>query len=85
MYAMYRRINITLPENTLKLIDRISAKGDRSRFIDEAVREYAKKRSRAALRKNLKEGAIRDAEQDLAIAEEWFPLEEEAWQKIDDH
>jgi CopG family transcriptional regulator / antitoxin EndoAI len=85
MYAMYRRINITLPEKTLKLIDHVSAKGDRSRFIDEAVREYVKKRSRAALRKNLKEGAIRDAEQDLAIAEERFPLEEEAWQKIDDH
>ena len=82
---MCRRINITLPEKTLKLIDRVSAKGDCSRFIDEAVREYVKKRSRAALRKNLKEGAIRDAELDLAIAEEWFPLEEEAWQKIDDH
>ena len=80
---MNRRINITLPERTLKLIDRISEKGDRSRFIDEAVREYVGRRSRAALRKNLKEGAIRDAEQDLAIAEEWFPLEEEAWQKTE--
>ena len=78
----HRRINITLPQKTVELIDRVSKKGNRSRLIDEAVRDYLTKTSRAVLRKRLKEGAIRDAEQDLAIAEEWFPLEEEAWQKI---
>ena len=78
---MHRRINITLPEETIRLLDRAASQGDRSRLIDEAVREYVKKRSRAALRKRLKEGAIRNAERDIALAEDWFGIEEEAWQR----
>src|SRR5262249_30403362 len=36
--AVHRRINITLSEDTLALLDRVASKGDRSRLIDEAVR-----------------------------------------------
>ncbi len=35
---MYRRINITLPEETVELIDRMVPKGDRSHFINEALK-----------------------------------------------
>ena len=35
----------------------------------------------ANLKQELIEGAIRNAVRDLQMAEEWFPLEEEAWQK----
>ncbi len=31
---MRKRVNITLPEETLELIDRVTEHGDRSRFID---------------------------------------------------
>lgn len=76
---MHRRINITLPEETVRLIDRISAKGDRSQLIDKAVKRYVAQARRANLRKRLKEGAVRRAERDLRIAEDSFFLEEEAW------
>jgi CopG family transcriptional regulator/antitoxin EndoAI len=76
---MYRRINITLPEETVQLIDRISEKGNRSRLIDKAVRRYVTDLRRANLRKRLKEGALRRADRDLRMAEESFFLEEEAW------
>jgi len=79
-HNMHRRINVTLPEETVKLIDRVSEKGDRSRLIDEAVKHFIKEVGRAHLRKRLKEGALRRAERDLRLAEEWFPLEEEVWQ-----
>ena len=36
---------------------------------------------KAALRKQLKEGAIRRAKRDLHLAGEWFSLEEEVWPK----
>jgi CopG family transcriptional regulator/antitoxin EndoAI len=62
---MYRRINITLPEATVRLIDRVAAKGDRSRPIDEAVREHVRRTGRAELRKQLREGARRNGERDL--------------------
>jgi CopG family transcriptional regulator / antitoxin EndoAI len=78
--AMHRRINITLPEETLDLIDRVAQPGDRSRFIDEAIKHYIGEIGRGNLRKQLKEGAIRRAQRDLALAEEWFTLDEEAGQ-----
>lgn len=78
---MYRRVNITLPEETLKLIDRAAAKGDRSRFISEAVRYFVQAQSRRRLREFLKEGALKRAERDLALVEEWFPMEEELWRR----
>lgn len=78
---MYQRINITLPEETLSLVDRVAEKGDRSRFIDLAIRYYVEAIGKAKLKKLLKEGAIARAERDLCLAEEWFTLEEEAWRK----
>ena len=77
--AVNRRINISLPEETLALLDRVADKGDRSRLIDEAVRYYIDDKGRLELRKRLKEGAIRRAPRDLQLTEEWFPLEEEVW------
>jgi len=77
---MHQRVNITLPEDTLRLIDRIATKGDRSRFIDNAIRHYVNSIGRANLRKQLEDGAIARAGRDLHLSDEWFTLEEEVWQ-----
>jgi CopG family transcriptional regulator/antitoxin EndoAI len=77
--TMRKRINITLPEETIELIDRVTEEGNRSRFIDEAVRHYIQETGRANLRKRLQEGAVRRAERDLHLAEEWFKIDEEVW------
>ena len=77
---MHRRINISLPEDTLALIDRVAKPGDRSRFIDEAIKHYVQEVGRSTLRKQLQEGALRRAKRDLALAEEWFGLDEDVWQ-----
>ena len=76
---MRRRINITLPEETVRLIDRVAVKGDRSRFIAEAVTHYVSTAGRAKLRKGIKDGAIQRARRDLVLAQEWFTADEEAW------
>ncbi len=76
---MRKRINISLPEETIELIDRVTEQGDRSRLIDEAVRHYIQETGLANLRKRLKEGAIRRAERDLSLAEEWFNVDDEVW------
>lgn len=77
----YKRVNVTLPPRTIRLIERVTEKGDRSRFIDEAVRFYIRKIGETSLRKQIKEGAIKRADRDLHLAEEWFSLESEAWQR----
>ncbi len=78
---MHRRVNITLPEETLALIDRAASKGDRSRFIAEAVRYFVKTHGTAKLRHLLKEGYQKRAAESRAIAEEWFEIENEVWPK----
>lgn len=78
---MHKRVNVTLPEETIRLIDRSANHGNRSRFIDEAVRYFVRGRSRTRLRKLLKEGAQRYAARDRVVAEEWFHVDEEVWQK----
>lgn len=55
---MNRRINITLPNETIELLDRILSKGDRSRFINEAVKYYITEVEKKKLREQLIQGAI---------------------------
>jgi CopG family transcriptional regulator / antitoxin EndoAI len=78
---MHKRLNITLPVETIDLVDQMVKKGDRSRFIDEAIKRYLNEVDKENLREQLKEGYMAWAEQDLETAAEWSPLEEEIWQK----
>jgi len=77
----HKRVNVTLPADSLRLLDRVAAKGERSGFIDRAVRFYVKEAGIANLKKQLHLGAIVRASRDLAVAEEWFPVDEGVWQK----
>jgi metal-responsive CopG/Arc/MetJ family transcriptional regulator len=61
----------------------VAAKGTRSRFIDQAVRHFVEAQGGRTLREQLKAGYRANAERDLAIAAEWFPLEEEAWRTFE--
>ena len=72
---MSKRINIVLPDKTVAVLDRVAAKGARSRLIDRAVWHYVETHGRQRLREQLKAGYRANAERDLAIAAEWFPLE----------
>ena len=64
---MHQRINVTLPKETVKLMDRVSKKGDRSRLINEAVKHFIEYVGLINLRKRLKEGASSRAARDLCV------------------
>ena len=72
---MHRPINITLPDETIELIDQVIEKGDsseerlrdRSRFINEAVEYYIAQKALVNIREQLKEGAIQRAKRDLEL------------------
>jgi CopG family transcriptional regulator/antitoxin EndoAI len=74
---MNKRLNITLPEETVRLIDRVVGRGRRSSLIDRAVRRYVKEETRANVRKQLAASYKANAELDLQLADDWFPLEEQ--------
>src|SRR5207249_11936710 len=80
---MRKRVNIVLPDATLKVLDRVAGKGDRSRFISQAVLHYVQTQSAANRRERLKQGAVANTELDLERAEERFAVEQEAWQRLD--
>ena len=81
---MHQRVNVTLPEETIALIDRLARKVgvNRSRFLDRAARYYVRAVGRSNLKKLLKEGARARAEENLRTAEEWFPADAEAWDRL---
>ena len=80
---MSKRINIILPDKTVAVLDRVTTKGNRSRFIDRAVRKLVETEGRANLRSRHKAEAIENADRDLEIAAEWFALEEESWKTFE--
>jgi hypothetical protein len=80
---MSKRINIILPETTVAVLDRLVPKGNLSRFIDRAVLRLVKTEGTANLKERLKAGAMANARLNLELAEEWFPAEQEAWQRLE--
>lgn len=71
---MNRRLNITLPEQTVRMLDRAVPQGERSRLIDEAVRRFIHEQGGSNLRKQVELSATARSERDRQIAEEWFAL-----------
>lgn len=74
---MNKRINIVLPEQTVSVLDRVTTKGARSRFIDRAILRYVEMAGKQSLREQLKAGYVANATQDLETAVAWFPLEDQ--------
>lgn len=77
---MTKRINVILPETTVRIIDRLTPPGGRSQFINRAVIHFVQSQSASNLREQLKQEALTNAQRDMDMAKEWFPVEEEACQ-----
>ena len=77
----HKRLNITLPESTVALMETVIGRGERSKFIDTAIKSYIKQEKQKSLREQLKEGAVARSRRDLQLSDEWFELEEELWQR----
>lgn len=77
----YKRINITLPESTVAMLETVANNGERSTFIDAAIKRYIDEIRKQDLREQIKEGSIARAERNLQMAQEWSHLEDEVWQK----
>lgn len=71
-----QRVNIILPQETLDILDAVSKKGERSRFIDIAVRDFVGRRGKAQVCKLLAEGARARNTRDLDIARAWGKLKD---------
>lgn len=80
---MNQRLNISLPDTTVRLLDRVVPKGNRSKFIDRAVRSEITRTTKATLRRQLADGYPQRAEEDRQLAAEWDHLSAEVWARLD--
>jgi metal-responsive CopG/Arc/MetJ family transcriptional regulator len=80
---MSKRINIVLPEATVKTLDRLAGPGQRSRLINQAVEHFVATRSTEALRAQMEATAVRDRDLDRQVAAEWFDVDQETWQQLE--
>jgi hypothetical protein len=76
----YQRRNFTLRAETGRLLDRLPREVNRSELVDRAIQKFAQDGGRAMLRKLLKEGYQARATRDLRMVEEWFTVDEGAWE-----
>jgi CopG family transcriptional regulator/antitoxin EndoAI len=80
---MNKRINIVLPEATVRTIDKMAKPGHRSRFIDQAVQHFVANKSAEALRAQLERSAIRDRDLDQNFIADWSALDQASWQQLE--
>lgn len=76
------KVTLTLPQELMDAVRETVPPHGYSKFIAKAITAYLKVH-RHVLRERLKAGYLTDAEADQALAEEWRPLEEEAWMLAD--
>jgi CopG family transcriptional regulator/antitoxin EndoAI len=76
---VHKRINISLPASLLRSLDEVAPKNARSQFIAQAVEERIATLQRQELRERLKAGYLANAETDRQLTEEWFTIEQEAY------
>jgi CopG family transcriptional regulator / antitoxin EndoAI len=62
------------------MIDCLVRKAGRSRLIQQAVDHYVDSVGRKRIRRMLIEGGMKHAARDRSLAEEWFAIDESAWE-----
>ncbi|NES78406.1 MULTISPECIES: hypothetical protein [Okeania] len=73
---MDRKLNITIPEATMQLIEETMPQENLEQLINKALNFYIKQNLSENLKEELRIGAIKRAKRDLQLAEEWYELEE---------
>ena len=73
---MHQKINIPLPEQIAHYIEQLTDEKNISRFVEDAVIYYMEHTGKITLREQIKQGALKRAERDLKLSQEWNSLEE---------
>jgi metal-responsive CopG/Arc/MetJ family transcriptional regulator len=66
-----KRINITLPEDVVDILEKSAKNGEKSSYIAKAVRAYSKTQSKRMLIREMIEGYQATAHEDLEEADFW--------------
>ena len=73
------RLNITLPKELVRSLDKLAGPRKRSRFIAEALENQIKQYEKKKLEKLLAEGYRATEKEDVAFAREFEAVDLEGW------
>lgn len=73
------RLNITMPKDLAKTLNRIVGPRKRSHFIVEAVKQRIEQKEKEELEKTLEEGYRAAAKESVAISKEFEVADLEGW------
>ena len=73
------KITVTMPGELVQKLRQVAGARQQSHFIAEATRRAIEDVERNQLREELARGYQANAAMDREMAEEWRPVEEEAW------
>lgn len=78
-----QKVTLTLPAELLEKLRRRVPERKLSQYVTEALAERLAAEERAALRERLKEQYLVRAAQDRELAQEFFPAEQEAFDRVE--
>lgn len=73
------RLNITLPRELARALNKLTGPRKRSRFITEAIRQRIEQRQKEELEKILEEGYRATRQEGLALTKEFEATDLEGW------
>ena len=73
------RLNITLPRDIARRLDKVAGPRKRSRFISEAIRRRIKQIEEQELERLLEEGYRAGRKESLSLAKEFEAIDLEGW------
>ena len=76
------KVTFTIPKETMNQVREVAPARGYSKFVTEAIEYFLEENRKQALRERLIAGYRANAEADAEMAEEWRPIEEEAWSNV---
>ncbi|OGL38847.1 MAG: hypothetical protein A2042_01755 [Candidatus Schekmanbacteria bacterium GWA2_38_11] len=81
-YKNFKRIGISLPDSTLKKLKQLVPERKRSEYITRALEEKLNEEKRKRIQDEMIKGYQTNDKEDANMAEEWFHIEEESYNAI---
>ena len=81
-YKNFKRIGISIPDSTLRELKQLIPERKRSEYITKALEEKLNEEKRKRLQEKMIKGYQTNAQEDAKTAEEWFHIEEESYNAI---
>ncbi len=78
-----KRVDFTLPIETIELLGQTAPRGKRSELVDHALKVYIRHLKQKELQQAMRKEALADAESNLIMAEEWSTVDNETWEQIE--